>query len=329
MVEVILEEEIGETLSTQVQLGTLRQYDIRDVWKDEARDFTPWLLNNVEELSAAIGLDLELHQAEHPVGRFSLDLIGVIAGTQDRVIIENQLDSSDHKHFGQLLTYAGGTDAKYVIWIAREFRDEYLSAIKWLNDGTTDDINFFAIEVSAVKIGDSLPAPLFKVVSQPNEWSKEAKASASALVSGGRGQKQLEFWDALLEALNAKNSTWTKAKKGRAQSWLSIASGVSNISYTFSVTKKQKKVEVVFWSEDRDLNEYRFETLKKRKDEIEAAFGNPLEWHFPDDNKQPIIRFTAPADFDDEAKWPSVISWLIENHTKMRGAFASQIDSLR
>ena len=316
-------------MNTKVKLGTVKPFDIRHVWNDEARDFTPWLLNNVEALSESIGLELELHHAEHPVGKFSLDLIGVISGTQDRVIIENQLDSSDHKHFGQLLTYAGGTDAKYVIWIARDFRDEYLSALKWLNDGTTEDINFFAVEVSAVTIGDSLPAPIFKVVAQPNEWSKEAKASANALVSGGRGQKQLEFWEQLLEALNKRNPSWTKSKKGRSQSWLSIASGVGNISYNFTVTRKEKRVEIVFWSDDRSVNEYRFSKLKEDRSEIEGVFGHELDWYFPDEKKQPVLRFGTTADFDDESEWESVIEWLVDNHAKLRSAVDDKLQNLR
>ena len=218
-------------MNSQSHLGSLKSVDIRDVWKDEARDFTPWLLRNVEELSAALGLDLELHQAEHPVGRFSLDLIGVLGGTQDRVIIENQLGPSDHAHFGQLLTYAGGTDAKYVIWIASKFRDEYISAIKWLNDGTTDDINFFAVEVGAVQIGDSLPAPLFTVVAQPNEWSKEVKANAAAAISGERGQLQVEFWTKYLAQVAVERPAWTSSRRGRPQNWFPMTAKLQGTSY--------------------------------------------------------------------------------------------------
>ena len=218
-------------MNSQSHLGSLKSVDIRDVWKDEARDFTPWLLRNVEELSAALGLDLELHQAEHPVGRFSLDLIGVLGGTQDRVIIENQLGPSDHAHFGQLLTYAGGTDAKYVIWIASKFRDEYISAIKWLNDGTTDDINFFAVEVGAVQIGDSLPAPLFTVVAQPNEGSKEVKANAAAAISGERGQLQVEFWTKYLAQVAVERPAWTSSRRGRPQNWFPMTAKLQGTSY--------------------------------------------------------------------------------------------------
>lgn len=189
-----------------------------------------------------MGINLELSNTEHQVGRFSLDLIGQIPETKERVIIENQLESSDHRHFGQLLTYAGGTEANYVVWIAKEFKEEYLSAIQWLNNGTTEDINFFAVEVSAIRIGDSLPAPMFKVVAQPNGWQKEGRAAAAVALSGGRGQKQIEFWELLIDAIAEKHPDWTNSRKGRAQSWYSLPTGISNISYTLSLTKKESKM---------------------------------------------------------------------------------------
>jgi len=311
------------------KLGTIQVCDIREVWKDEARDFTPWLFANSGDLAKALGINLELSSTEHQVGRFSLDLIGQIPETKERVIIENQLESSDHRHFGQLLTYAGGTEANYVVWIAKEFKEEYLSAIQWLNNGTTDDINFFAVEVSAIRIGDSVPAPMFKVVAQPNGWQKEGRAAAAVALSGGRGQKQLEFWELVIDSIAEKHPDWTNSRKGRAQSWYSLPTGISNISYTLALTKKERKVEVVFWSEDRDTNTNRFEALKEHKDAIESAFGHKLQWHFPDDNKQAIIRYTTSADFEDESKWSSYADWFISNLESLRTAVHHLLPDLR
>lgn len=310
-------------------LGQLQVIDLRDVWKDEARDFTPWLLENSSELSKAVGLDLELHQAEHPVGKFSLDLIGLISGTQSRVIIENQLGVSDHSHFGQLLTYAGGTDAKYVIWIASRFREEYLSAIRWLNDGTTEDINFFAVEVSAVRIGNSLPAPLFKVVAQPNGWQKETRANTTAAISGERGKAQIEFWGQYLSEVRAKYPTWTSSSLGRPQHWFPMAGGTSGITYTVAFTGAQLKSEFVLDSGDVELNTRRFEFLKENQEEIEQLYGSELIWHFPEQNKHAIIRDAKAANFLEQDTWAEAITWLLDRQHRLRKATQKFLPQLK
>jgi hypothetical protein len=310
-------------------LGSIELCDLRDVWKDEARDFTPWLFENSEQLAKVLGFELELHATEHKVGRFSLDIIGSIPESNEIVIIENQLESGNHTHFGQLLTYAGGTKANYVIWIAKEFKEEYLSAIEWLNDGTTNEINFFAVEISAVKIGNSLPAPMFKVVAQPNGWQKEGRAAAAVALSGGMGSKRLQFWENALEAISKVHPEWVKTRKPRAQSWYSISSGVSNISYNFVVTRKEMKVDLYFWANDRETNIARFEALKSHKSAIESKFGAELQWHFPDDNKQGAVRFCAPAEFEDESTWAGTYEWFIQNMSKLRLTMDSYLKEIK
>jgi hypothetical protein len=313
---------------TENKIGTLRSVDIREVWKDEAKEFTPWLLNNVRNLSRELGLDLELHQAEHPVGKFSLDLIGVVEGTQSRVIIENQLEVSDHSHFGQLLTYAGGTDAKYVIWIAKKFRDEYIAALEWLNQGTTDEINFFAVEVSAVQIDDSLPAPMFKVVVQPNEWSKDTKASANATLNGERAQLQTVFWTKFLSKVEELHPDWTSSKKGPGQNWFRMSTRrISGSSYCLSFTGTEIKSELIFDSGDSELNLKRFEELQNSKLELEAKYGKELVWHSA--KIQSIIRDVTPGDFMDEESWDSAIQWMIESQVRLRQVADPYLDALK
>lgn len=161
-------------------LGRLSQVPPHAVWPHEALDFTPWLLDNADVLSDVLGMDLELEAAEHPIGGFSLDLIGKDRASGERVIIENQLETSNHGHLGQILTYAGGTDPSTIIWVAPAFRDEHRAALEWLNERTDENTRFFAVQVSVVKIGDSLPAPLLTLVVQPNDWGKAVKATTSA-----------------------------------------------------------------------------------------------------------------------------------------------------
>lgn len=147
-----------------IEICSLIPVDLRLAWAHEANDFTPWLASNLDRLRAAVGIDLVLEGTEVTVGPFSADILATDALTNERVLIENQLEQADHAHLGQILTYLAGLDARSVIWIAKAFRDEHLSAVRWLNNNTMDDFSFFAVEVSAVRIGDSPVAPLFSVV---------------------------------------------------------------------------------------------------------------------------------------------------------------------
>ena len=130
-----------------VDLGTIEQVDLREVWPHEAQDFTPWLSANLDKLGEALGLDLELHESEAPVGPFSLDVLAHDRGNDRPVIIENQLGSTNHGHLGQLLTYAAGYDAGVIVWLTGDFQDEHRAALDWLNQRTGEDTAFFGVVV--------------------------------------------------------------------------------------------------------------------------------------------------------------------------------------
>ena len=157
-----------------MELGRLEGVEVRTVWEHEARDFTPWLLDHADHLAETLGIDLELNQSEHSVGGFSLDLVGRDLTNDAVLIVENQLEGTDHNHLGQILTYAAGTDASSIVWIATSFREEHRQAIDWLNEQTRENIRFFGIELKVARIGTSLPAPLFNLVAQPNDSSRSA-----------------------------------------------------------------------------------------------------------------------------------------------------------
>lgn len=161
-----------------VSLGRIAKVDVKDVWSHEAQDFTPWLAANLDMLGEELELELELDDVEIPVGGFSLDILARDANNNHAVVaIENQIARTDHTHLGQLLTYAAGTEARTVIWVATDFRDEHRAALDWLNQHTDEDTNFFGVEISAIRIGDSSPAPLFRLASAPNSWSKQVKST--------------------------------------------------------------------------------------------------------------------------------------------------------
>lgn len=178
-----------------IEVGSLTPVDLRLAWAHEANDFTPWLAGNLDRLRAVIGVDLVLEDTEVTVGPFSADILATDVLTNERVLIENQLEQADHAHLGQVLTYLAGLDARTIIWIARAFRDEHLSAVRWLNNNTIDGFSFFAVEVSAVRIGDSPVAPLFSVVEKPNNWDRELHQAAPGTQEEKPSRLAKEYWE--------------------------------------------------------------------------------------------------------------------------------------
>ena len=158
-----------------MQFADLNEINIRAAWPDEARDFTPWLSENLDRLSRTIGIPMELEGTEVPVQEFSADVLARNPTDNSLILIENQLEQTDHSHLGQIMTYLAGLQAQTIIWIARDFREPHLSAVRWLNDHTSDPFSFFAIQVKVVRIGndESSPvSPVFEVLEKPNEWDR-------------------------------------------------------------------------------------------------------------------------------------------------------------
>ena len=177
------------------ELGNLEQVDLRQAWPHEARSFTPWLSENIEMLSSVIGIPLELEGQEVAVEQFSADILARNPRDDSRVLIENQLEQSDHGHIGQIMTYLAGLDVNTVIWIAAGFREPHLSAIRWLNDHTIEPFAFFAIKLSIVRIADSPMAPVFEVVVKPNTWERQLQSIAKETQSSsGVGEVRKKFW---------------------------------------------------------------------------------------------------------------------------------------
>ena len=174
--------------------GTLQNLNLREVWPDEARDFTPWLAENLDRLSQAIGIQLQLEGSEVRVEQFSADILARDPNDQSLVLIENQLDVTDHTHLGQILTYLAGLEARTVVWIARDFQEPHLSAIRWLNNHTADKFAFFAIRVRVVRIADSPMVPTFEVVERPSGWERIVRAISHDTSLSEVGQFRRDFW---------------------------------------------------------------------------------------------------------------------------------------
>ena len=159
-----------------INLGTLEEIkDLREVWSHEAHDFTPWLAKNISILGDEVGIDISIEETESSVGDFNVDIFATDADTGKKIIIENQLEETDHDHLGKLITYASGKSADLVIWLVRKARPEHRAAIEWLNNHTHEGVGFILCEIKVFRIGNSEPAPKFEIIEQPNNWVKEMK----------------------------------------------------------------------------------------------------------------------------------------------------------
>ena len=196
-----------------IELGKLVHVDPRTVWSHEAHNFTPWLLENADRLAEALGIDIELEAAEHAVAGYSLDLVGRDITNDAVLIVENQLETTDHSHLGQVLTYAAGTAASTIVWIATAFREEHRQALDWLNENTGEDVHFFGVELQVIKIDKSPPAPLLNLVVQPNDWQKQVRAATQRSAVTGKGALYAQFWPKLLDRIHTEHPDWTRSRR--------------------------------------------------------------------------------------------------------------------
>ncbi len=302
--------------------------DPRTVWPHEAADFTPWLRENADALADALGLDLELTATEHQVGPFFLDVIGRDLTNDSVLVVENQLGPTDHDHLGKLLTYAANTDAATIVWMAVSFREEHRQAIEFLNELGGEKARFFGIEIGAARIGGSLPAPLFKVVAQPNEFHAQAAAAAkvSSEPPGGKGALYAEFWERFLEQLKARHPGWTRVRKGPPENWLSLPSPFKGgwASYTVSFPRgpegQRLRCELYIDAQDRAEVTARFGQLHERRAEIEAKFGAGLSWEPLDGRRASRIAAYGAGDIMQVGNHDEYIGWFLTSLERLRAA---------
>lgn len=304
-----------------MELGRLVPVPPREVWSSEAQDFTPWLLVNSERLGEALGIDLELSAAEHPVGGFSLDLIGRDLSNDTVVIVENQLEATDHSHLGQVLTYAAGTSASTIVWLATFFREEHRQALDWLNQRTADDVHFFGVQVSVVKIGDSAGAPLFQVVAKPNDWQKRLRTATRANTVSPRGERYREFWSRYLDRISGRG--WGRRHTPPPANWMDFPSPITGtrINPSFAAGGRLRH-ELYIDSGDGETNLELFESIRQQREAFEAAYGRPLEFEQLPGKRACRITEYAEGAIDNSEDWDSYIDWFIDAGERMRVAIA-------
>ena len=303
-----------------IKLNTLEEIrDLRTVWPKEALDFTPWLAKeeNMLLLANTVGIDISVNETEAPVGGYRADIYAYETGTDRKIIIENQLEDTNHEHLGKLITYASGKGADIVIWVVKQARDKHRSAVEWLNNHTDKDINFFLCEIKLYKIGSSEPAVKFEIVEQPNDWSKEMKKHSG---SSETEQKRYDYWVDFQEYA-FKNESFANNFNRRKPSfdhWKDFSIGVSGAWLAVSLIHKRNELDVeLYIADDKDL----FNSLFQHKDEIEAETGLKFDWKGLPNKKGCRIVTAKKADLANKEQWPEQFNWLIDTMLKMKKAF--------
>lgn len=311
------------------KIGKLKKVDIRELWKGEATDFTPWLAKeeNIAQLSEEIQIELEVIQQEKNVGPFRADILCKNTIDDHYVLIENQLERTDHTHLGQIMTYAAGLDAVTVIWIAKQFTEEHRATIDWLNRITDEQFNFFGIEIEAYQIGDSLPAPMFQIVSKPNEWSRTVKTVASTQNLTEAKSINLEYWTAMRKYFES-HSSFLKHQKPSPQHWTNFALGKSyfHLAAVHSVRDNFLRIEFLIRSTSSKED---FHKLREKYEELSyKEIEEGLIWEELPDNKLSWAYLKKDANVNDKSDWSNQHQWFLENLEKFDKFFRPKIKQL-
>lgn len=303
-------------------LSKLNKVELRNVWGHEAIDFTNWLAEteNLEALSTEIGIDIKLIKTEACVGKFNVDILAEEEASGRKIIIENQLEDTNHDHLGKIITYASGYDAEIIIWIVKNVRDEHQKAIEWLNEHTDENINFFLIKVELWQIENSNPAPKFEIMVSPNEWAKAIKTSALGGEPSETKIKQLEFWNKFKNYVSSKDKI-IRLQTPRPQHWYDVSMGSSEAHVGLTVNTKENFVSCELWINN---NKQLFEFLMEKKEEIEKDIGTDNNWWTA--RKATGVRTKKKVDnvFDEE-KLENNFAWLYEKTILFQKVFGKYI----
>lgn len=303
-----------------INLSKLKEIkDLREVWPHEALDFTPWLSedDNIALLADTIGLDITVEETESSVGDFNVDIYASETGTGRKIIIENQLEDTNHDHLGKLITYAAGKSADVIIWVVKHAREEHKAAIEWLNNHTDEDIGFFLCEIKLYRIGNSEPAVKFEVIEKPNDWTKEVRKADS---SNATKQQRYDYWVAFQNYAfqSAKFAREFKRRKPSMDSWMDFSIGSSACHITISQIRKRDELYIeLYINNDKDL----FHSLYENKKMIESDADLTFDWRELPERKASRIIIEKQVEFGDKSQWNTQFDWLMDTMVKMKRTF--------
>ena len=303
-------------------IGKLKEVDVRDLWKHEQYDFSKWLAKdeNIEYLNEILGLTLVAVDNEVYVGPYRCDLVAKDETSGITVIVENQLEGTNHDHLGKIITYASGLDAKVIVWIVKEAKEEHRAAIEWLNNNTSTDINFFLIEIHAYQIGDSDPAPKFEVVEKPNDFVKRSKTKDREDGEMNKSQAaRLYFWEEFNKVVAQRGKPFN-IRKATTDHWYDVAIGSSDAHISITLVNKFGNIVVELYISN---NKALFDKLKAQKDSIESDLGFALDWDRLGEQKKAsrIKYYIDGLDFEKQENYPELMNTTIDIAVKMRDVF--------
>nr|WP_299202841.1 DUF4268 domain-containing protein [uncultured Brumimicrobium sp.] len=306
-------------------LATLKKIDLRSFWSHEALDFTQWLSKeeNIQLLSDEIGISLIDVRPEEAIGRYNVDLVAIDEDSGKKIIIENQLEYTDHKHLGQIITYASGYNASIIIWIVKDVREEHQKAIEWLNNNTSSNLSFFLIRMELWQIGDSPYAPKFHIVVEPNDWAKEIQQSHGESKELTETKlTQLEFWQQFIDYTKEHNTSLRIGRKARAQHWYNISFGTSDAHISLTVSTRENLMACsIYIPKSQEL----YQKFESSRELIQSNIDIDLEWMALDGKLASRIKAERAADIGDEEKWPEYFSWLMKTAEQMAKEFGKHL----
>ena len=309
------------------ELGRLESVDLRKAWETEAQDFTPWLAQNLSVLAETLDMELELEAIETNVGPFRADILCKNADGGAWVLIENQLERTNHSHLGQLLTYAAGLNAVTICWIAARFTEEHRATLDWLNEITDDRFRFFGLEVELLRIvGTSPVAPKFNIVAKPNAWSRSVTELADSKSVTPRKQLQREFWSALMQRLDERKSP-IRSKKPQPESWMQFSIGRSEFCLEARLHSSEKWIAVHLVMQGPNATAH-YALLERQREEIDRELSEDLEWR-PSSKKEQHVRLRrTDADSTQRENWPDQLTWMVSTLEAFDKTFRQRLKAL-
>jgi len=317
-------------METKIPIGKIKKVPLREIWKKEDKDFNKWLEENIDYLNDIFDFDLSVISRDEKVGPFKVDLYSE-DDSGSKVIIENQLEKTDHDHLGKLLTYLINLEANTAIWIAKKPIDEHAEVIEWLNKFTPEDISFYLIKLEAIRIGDQpMAAPHFTIIKGPTRESKQLGEEKKEYAQ--RHILRKEFWTELLETAKDKTDLHSNVSPS-IYSWIGAGAGKSGIGYNYVVTNKYARSEIYLDRgkefEEPNLNKMRFDELYKHKNKIEEEFGGELDWERLDDRRASRISIKFDGlGLKDKEKWNEIQDQMIDSMIRLEKATRKYIEKL-
>jgi len=313
-------------LTNKIMIGKIEKVALREIWKHEAHDFTTWFENNLDVLSSVLDFKLVNPRREHGTENFSVDIVAE-DDSGNIVVIENQLEKSNHDHLGKIITYLAAVGASKAIWVVSEPRQEHIKAVSWLNESELAE--FYLLKIEGIRIGNSVPAPLLTLIVGPSEEVREAGETKKQYAD--RHHERKDFWKLLLDRAKPRTRLHSNISPSM-YNWIGTSSGYNGINFNYGIGQHDGKVEL-YIDHDRGTGEKNLETfnfLLSHKEEVENAFGGPLEWENLEGKRAcRIAKYVTIGGYRDKDKWDIIADAMIQDMINLEKSLNPYISKLR